>query len=160
VPLPANLTQPFDAPGRPKAHGEFDEMRSYVFGRIPPEADRWLRFNNFYVNSTRSVDMRVDTILKELDALRLADRTAVVFTSDHGEMAGAHGLRGKGPFAHEENPHLPLYLVHPDAKGGADCRALTGHIDLVPSLLAMAGIDATKRAERGPADSRRAIIPR
>ena len=147
VPLPKNLTQPFDAPGRPKAHGEFNEMWSYVLGRIPPEEERWRRFNNFYVNSLRSVDTQVETILKELDALRLSEQTIVIYTSDHGEMAGAHGLRGKGPFAYEESTHLPLYLVHPDVKGGQECRSLTGHIDMVPSLLAMAGVDATKRAE-------------
>jgi arylsulfatase A-like enzyme len=147
MPIPQSLTQPFDVSGRPKAHGEFENMWSYVLGRIPPEADRWRRFNDFYVNSIRSVDVQVDAILNELDALQLADRTIVIFTSDHGEMAGAHGLRGKGPFAYEENLHLPFYVIHPDVKGGQDCRALSGHIDLVPSLLAMAGVDATKRAE-------------
>jgi arylsulfatase len=147
MPVARSLTQPFDAPGRPTAHHEFNEMWSYVLGRIPPEEDRWRRFNDFYVNSLRSVDMQVDTILKELDALRLADRTVVIFTSDHGEMAGSHGIRGKGPFAYEETIHLPFYLVHPDVRGGQECRALTGHIDAVPTLLAMAGAEATRRAE-------------
>lgn len=147
IPIPMSLTQPFDQPGRPKAHGEFEEMWSYTLGRIPPEEDRWRRFNDFYVNSIRSVDMEVDGILRELESLGLADRTAVMFTADHGEMAGAHGLRGKGPFAYEENLHLPFYWVHPDVKGGQDCRSLSGHIDFAPTLLAMAGIDATKRAE-------------
>ena len=52
-----------------------------------------------------------------------------------------------GPFAYEEGIHLPFYAVHPDVKGGQDCRALTGHIDITPTLLALAGIDATKRTE-------------
>ncbi len=147
APIAESLTQPFDQPGRPKAHGEFNKMWNYVLGEIPPEEERWRRFDNFYINSLRYVDMQVEGILKELDALGLADHTIVVFTADHGEMAGAHGLRGKGPFAYEENLHLPLYVVHPDVKGGQDCRALSSHIDLVPSLLAMAGADATKRAE-------------
>ncbi len=152
MPVADSLRQPFDEPGRPKAHGEFENMWRYVLGRIPPEEDRWRRFNNFYINSIRSVDMQVESILKELAALRLSDHTIVVFTSDHGEMAGAHGLRGKGPFAYEQNIHLPLHVVHPDVKGGQDCRALTGHIDLVPSLLAMAGVDATRRADFAGAD--------
>src|SRR5262249_47903551 len=101
----------------------------------------------YYINCIRSVDVQLEAMLKELDALGLTDKTAVMYTSDHGEMAGAHGLRGKGPFAYEENVHLPLYVVHPDVKGGQECRALTGHIDLVPTLLTMAGADATKRGE-------------
>jgi len=147
VPVAKSLKEPFDAPGRPKAHGEFENMWSYVLGRIPPEEERWRRFNNFYINSIRSVDAQLEAMLKELDALGLNDKTIVMYTSDHGEMAGAHGLRGKGPFAYEENVHLPFYTVHPDVKGGQDCRALTGHIDLVPTLLGMAGVDTTKRAE-------------
>ena len=142
-----SLKEPFDAPGRPKAHGEFENMWSYVLGRIPPEEERWRRFNNFYINSIRSVDTQLEAILKELDALGLAGKTVVMFTPDHGEMAGAHGLRGKGPFAYEECTHLPFYLTHPDVKGGQECRALTGHIDIVPTLLSMAGANVTKRSE-------------
>ena len=77
----------------------------------------------------------------------LAGKTIVMFTSDHGEMAGAHGLRGKGPFAYEECTHLPFYVTHPDVKGGQECRALSGHIDIAPTLLSMAGADVTKRSE-------------
>ena len=147
MPIAKNLKQPFNAPGRPGAHGEFDKMWGYVLGRVPAEEEAWRRFNDFYINSIRSVDSQVNSILSELDALKLADRTAFVYTSDHGEMAGAHGLRGKGPFAYQEAMHLPMYVVHPDVKGGQETQALTGHIDLVPTLMALAGVDATKTAE-------------
>ncbi|HEX6592919.1 MAG TPA: sulfatase-like hydrolase/transferase [Moraxellaceae bacterium] len=139
-PLPANIKQPFDEPGRPAAHGEFNRAWGYVLGAVPPEPARWKRFNDYYFNSIRSVDQQLESLLAELEALQLDDNTIIVFTSDHGEMGGAHGLRGKGPFAYEEITHLPLHVVHPDVPGGQDCHALTGHIDLVPSLLAMAGV--------------------
>jgi arylsulfatase A-like enzyme len=122
-------------------------MWSVLLGHIPLEQERWRRFNDFYINSLRSVDLQVDNILRELDALRLADRTAFIYTSDHGEMAGGHGLHGKGPFAYEEAIHLPFHLVHPDVKGGQDAQALTGHIDVVPTLLSMAGVAPTRAAE-------------
>jgi len=138
-PLPKSWKEPLDAPGRPKAHGEFLKVWDHVLGHIPPEAERWRRFNDYYINCTRTVDQQIATIFKELEALGLADNTIVVFTTDHGEAAGAHGLRGKGPFAYEETMHLPMYMVHPDVQGGQDCRALTGHIDFVPTLLSMAG---------------------
>ncbi len=147
MPIPASLTQAYDAPGRPKAHGEFQKMWDSLLGHIPPEQERWRRFNDFYINSLRSVDMQVDNMLRELDALRLTDRTAFIYTSDHGEMAGGHGLRGKGPFAFQQTIHLPLYVTHPDVKGGQETRALTGHIDIVPTLLSMAGVEPTRAAE-------------
>jgi arylsulfatase len=147
VALPANFRQPFDQPGRPAAHGEFVSIWNRVLGRIPPEEERWRRFNDYYINCIRCVDQELSGLLSELDLLRLSDRTSVTFTSDHGEMAGAHGLHGKGPFAYRETTHLPFYMTHPDVRGSQDCRALTGHIDVVPTLLSLAGADAGRAAE-------------
>lgn len=147
VDMPASLQQPFDEPGRPRAHGEFDRVWDVVLGNIPPEEARWKRFHEFYINSIRAVDAHLLRILQELDALDLTSRTIVVFTSDHGELAGAHGLRGKGPFAYEEGIHLPFHIVHPDVKGGQTSRSLTSHIDVAPTLLAMAGVDAARAGE-------------
>lgn len=140
VPIPSSLHQPFDAPGRPGAHGEFDHVWDYILGDVPLEDARWKRFNDYYVNCIRNVDQQIEALLSELDALDLAKNTIVVFTSDHGEMAGSHGLRGKGPFAYQESNHLPLHIVHPDVKGGEQCRSLSSHIDFVPTLLSMAGV--------------------
>jgi arylsulfatase A-like enzyme len=147
VPLPANLKQPFDAPGRPKAHGEFDKVWDGILGNIPLEEARWRRFNSYYINCIRHVDQQLDALLRELDALKLSQNTIIVFTSDHGEMAGAHSLRGKGSFAYQEALHLPFHVVHPDVQGGQQCRAVTSHIDVVPTLLSLAGANATRRAE-------------
>jgi arylsulfatase len=146
LPIPKSLTEPFDKPGRPGAHGEFETMWSYILGHIPPEKARWQRFNDFYINSIRMVDSHVNTILNELDALSLTQNTAFIYTSDHGEMGGAHGLHGKGPFAYQETMHLPLYVVHPNVKGGQDVHALTSHIDLAPTLLSLAGVSKSQAA--------------
>jgi len=140
MPVAATLREPLDAPGRPKAHGEFDKIWDHILGNIPLEEDRWRRFNDYYLNCIRDVDRQIANLMQELDALHLSDRTIVIFTADHGEMAGAHGLRGKGPFAYEETMHLPMNVVHPDVAGGQQCRALTSHIDIVPTLLGMAGV--------------------
>lgn len=147
LPVPSTLREPMDAPGRPKAHGEFLKVWDYVLGHIPLEEERWRRFSDFYVNSIRAMDSQVARVLEELDALGLADRTIVVFTADHGELAGAHGLHGKGPFAYEEGIHIPLLVHHPDVAGGQSCRALTSHIDMAPTLLAMAGVPESRRGE-------------
>lgn len=147
LPVPKSLREPLDAAGRPRAHGEFLKVWDSVLGHIPLEDERWRRFNDFYLNSIRSVDIQIGNVLAELDALGLAERTIIVFTADHGEMAGAHGLRGKGPFAYEESIHVPFLVVHPDVKGGQECKALTSHIDLTPTLLSLAGVPATRRSE-------------
>lgn len=145
--LPSNLNQPLNAPGRPTAHTEFNRAWGYTLGNIPLESERWQRFNDFYYNSISMVDAQMSNLLRELDNLGLDGNTIVVFTSDHGEMGGAHGLRGKGPMAYQEEIHLPLIISHPDVKGGQNCASLTGHIDLAPTLLAMAGVSPTASAE-------------
>ena len=147
IPVPSSLRQPFDAPGRPRAHGEFDHIWDYILGNVPLEDARWKRFNDYYVNCIRNVDRQIEALLSELDALDLAKNTIVMFTSDHGEMAGSHGLRGKGPFAYRETNHLPLHIVHPDVAGGQQCRSLSSHIDFVPTLLSMAGVTPDRAAE-------------
>lgn len=146
-PIANTLHEAMDAPGRPRAHGEFLKVWDHVLGHIPLEEERWRRFDDFYINCIRSMDVQIGNVLRELDALGLAHRTIIVFTSDHGEAAGAHGLRGKGPFAYEEGIHVPLMIVHPDVSGGQSCRALTSHIDLVPTLLSMAGASDGRQGE-------------
>ncbi|MBX9944966.1 MAG: sulfatase-like hydrolase/transferase [Reyranella sp.] len=153
VPLPTTLRQPLRAPGRPAAHAEFDRIWDYILGNVPLEDARWKRFNDYYINCIRNVDRSLEALMAELDALGLSERTIVVFTADHGEMAGAHGLRGKGPFAYQETNHLPLVVVHPDAKGGQQCKALSSHIDFAPTLLSMAGV----RPDRVPDLAGRAL---
>jgi len=151
-PVAPTLREAMDAAGRPKAHGEFLRVWDYVLGHIPLEEERWRRFNDFYLNSIRTMDLQVTNLLNELDALGLTDRTIIVFTSDHGELAGAHGLHGKGPMAYEEGIHVPLLIRHPDVAGGQTCKALSSHIDIVPTLLSMAGMSESGRGEAAGRD--------
>lgn len=140
VPTPPTLKQPLNEAGRPRAHGEYAKAWGYALGNIPLTAPHWDRFSNFYLNSIRQVDLRLASILAELDTLGLTENTVVIFTADHGEMGGHHGLRGKGPFAYEEAIHVPFHVIHPDVTGGQQCEALSSHIDIAPTLLSLAGV--------------------
>jgi len=79
-----------------------------------------------------------------LDALEASgqwDNTVVVFTSDHGEMGGSHGLAHKAPTMYEENIHVPLWIADPrQVKGFRQCPALASNMDLAPTLAALAGL--------------------
>lgn len=146
-PLPSSLRQPLNQAGRPSAHAEFDKAWGYCLGHIPLQDANWNRFGNFYLNSMRSVDFHLNSILSELDNLGLTEETVIVFTADHGEAGGHHGLRGKGPFAYKETVHVPFYVVHPDVRGGSVCSALTSHIDIAPTLLSLAGASQDQVSE-------------
>src|SRR3546814_19260396 len=66
-------------------------------------------------------------------------------------MAGAHRLRQKGPHMYKEKVRVPFIIRHPDVSGGVSSDALGSAIDLVPTLLAFAGLDDAARAQRYPA---------
>jgi arylsulfatase len=143
--LPANHAQALDAPGRPRAHTDFLRSHDALVGAIPDEEPRWRRRHNYYLNCLRDVDRNIATVLEELDAAGLTDRTIVVLTSDHGDMDGAHRLHAKGAVAYREQNNVPLVIAHPAHRGGGDCRAVTSHLDLAPTLVSMTGVAAAKR---------------
>ena len=68
-----------------------------------------------------------------LDAVDLS-RTIVIFTSDHGEMLGDHGVWKKGPFLYDAALRVPLIIAGPGVREGATCGDLVELTDLVPTL--------------------------
>ena len=144
--LPASRKQALDAPGRPPAHRDFLRSHDALVGAIPNEDARWRRRHNYYLNCMRDVDRNIAAILAELDAGGMTDNTIVILTSDHGDMDGAHQLHAKGAVSYREQNNVPLIISHPAYRGGKQCRAVTSHLDMAPTLVAMTGVGADKRA--------------
>ncbi|MBK6008091.1 sulfatase-like hydrolase/transferase [Ramlibacter ginsenosidimutans] len=144
--LPASYAQPLAAPGRPPAHADFLRSHDALVGEIPNEEPRWRRRHNYYLNCMRDVDRNIAAVLSELEAAGLADRTIVILTSDHGDMDGAHRLHAKGAVAYREQNNVPLLIAHPAHPGGGQCRAVTSHLDIAPTLVALTGIAQDQRA--------------
>jgi len=137
--LPANHAQPLDAPGRPSAHRDFLRSHDALVGSIPNEEARWRRRHNYYLNCLRDADRNIATVLAELDAAGLTDRTIIILTADHGDMDGAHQLHAKGAVAYREQNNVPLIIAHPGRPGGRQCIAITSHLDIAPTLVAFTG---------------------
>lgn len=144
--LPASHVQALDARGRPRAHRDFLGSHDALVGEIPDEEQRWRRRHNYYLNCLRDVDRNIATVLAELDASGLADRTIVVLTADHGDMDGAHKLHAKGALGYREQNNVPLIVSHPAHAGGRQCAAVTSHVDLAPTLVAFSGAAPELRA--------------
>ncbi|MCP4313537.1 MAG: sulfatase-like hydrolase/transferase, partial [Bacteroidetes bacterium] len=138
-PLSPSRKQPWDDPGRPHAHKEFQKCRQSLVGQFPNEDARWKRLQDYYLNCISDCDRSVDRILTELDNLEMLDNTIVIFTADHGELCGAHGMHGKGANAYREQNNVPYIIYHPDIQGGRKCKTVTSHVDLIPTILAMTG---------------------
>ena len=84
------------------------------------------------------VDTHVGRILKALDETGQRDNTIVVFTSDHGEMMGAHGLFHK-MFMFKESTRVPMTVQLPGQRTPGRITGPVSQIDLVPTLLELLG---------------------
>ncbi len=86
------------------------------------------------------VDCNIGKLLATLDALDLRDRTVVIFLTDHGESLGDHGMYGKCMF-YDSCARVPLLAAGPDIATDQVSDALVSHVDLMPTVLALCGVD-------------------
>ena len=97
-----------------------------------------------YYGLIKEVDDWVGKILDKVEELGLADNTLVIFTSDHGEMLGAHGMREKNVF-YEESAHIPLLIRFPgQIKSRNIVKGYTSTVDLFPTILDYLNVSAHK----------------
>jgi arylsulfatase len=144
--LPASFPQRLDAPGRPRAHADFDRANDVMVGPMGDETWRWRKRHNYYLNCLRDVDRHIATVLDELEASGLATSTIVILTSDHGDLDGAHRLSGKGATSYREQNNVPLIVAHPAYPGGKRCKAVTSHLDIAPTLISLTNASPEKKA--------------
>lgn len=143
--LPANFDD--DLHAKPGAHRQWRwDQQHGAWGTIDPDdKDVWLRHLDYYVTLHRLADQSLSTILDALDQSGQAEDTVVIFTSDHGDMCGSHGLRSKGPFVYNEIMRVPLYVRAPGriAPGGST-DALASAVDLASTIASLAGLSVAE----------------
>lgn len=101
--------------------------------------EAWLRLINAYIDLNLEVDRHIGTVLDALADSGAESDTLVLCTSDHGDLAGAHGLRQKGANLYRENAQVPLTMAWPGViPAGRSTRRLSGAIDLLPTVLSVA----------------------
>ena len=87
-------------------------------------------------------DELVGRLLDRLRADKLFDRATIVLLADHGEGLGDHGEQEHGLFLYQETTHVPLIVKLPGQRRGRRVAQPVQHIDVAPTLLALAGIAA------------------
>jgi len=106
-----------------------------------PTEDQWRRCAAAEYGMISMIDEGVGRILGRLEDLGLAENTVVVFTADHGDMFGDHGMMLKGGMHYEGCVRVPLLIAAP-GRTPAVSRSLAGTLDLAQTLLELAGIPA------------------
>ncbi|MEU2031528.1 sulfatase-like hydrolase/transferase [Nocardia amamiensis] len=147
--IPPNFES--DLSTKPQVQTVWRATNEVVGGLMPNEVDsplgrrQWRQWGNWYLELLRRTDQLLGTVLDTLHGSGGADNTVVVRVADHGELGGAHGLRQKGAMIYRENNRVPLVISDPrnPATHGSTTTALTSHVDLVPTLAALAGAHAS-----------------
>lgn len=135
--LPSNLVDDLRHKPFPQRHYlEEDQGKPFVGA----DRDVWRRYRAFYNGLVETVDREIGTVLNALERSDIPPIT--VFSTDHGDYGGAHGLPYKGPAMYEEVVRVPLVISWPGRIRTARSDALVSLIDLLPTLCDLAGVPA------------------
>jgi len=126
------------------------EIMNTVYGEIPYDRPNlWRRFCNYYFNCLRDVDRHMMKLIHSLEETSQIDNTIIFMISDHGEMLGQQGARGKiVPW--EESIRVPTLVSHPDLKEKKLCNSVISNIDIVPTLLEFTGLSKSELRNKYP----------
>jgi len=106
-------------------------------------ADRYDEVMAIYNQQIYAIDVAVGMIRKALEESGEADDTVIIFTSDNGFLCGSHGY-GSKVLPYEESSRTPLIVYVPGHENSGKqirCDALTGNVDIAPTLLELAGLE-------------------
>lgn len=123
---------PLDVPYRyfKRHQGQVSEMAAKFFGMV------------------ENIDDNFGALLQKVDQWGLAENTLVIFMTDNGGTAGVKvfnaGMRGGKGTSYQGATRVPSFWRWPavtgaQSKNGADCSALTAHLDVFPTLAEIAG---------------------
>lgn len=133
-----------DYAGTPMLHPNYGKASDYTAAEL-----RNLRAH--YCAEAELVDRWVGRILQKIEDLSLWESSIVVFTTDHGMSLGEHNRTGKSNInpnddrrwpIYPEVAHIPFLIAGPGLKGGNTVDLLAQPVDIMPTLLDLAGVRA------------------
>ncbi|MGE5702307.1 MAG: sulfatase-like hydrolase/transferase [Clostridia bacterium] len=124
---------------RPRCQRSYRDVYPLAFQPIS-DMEHYFRL---YYQLQQNVDTQMLRVLDKLQQASFYEETIVIFTSDHGELLGAHGgLHQKFYCAYQEALHVPLIVHNPRLfREPQQLDIPTSHIDLLPTILGLAGAD-------------------
>lgn len=143
----AKLYDPKEVPLPPNYHDTlgdkpriYQRMRKQVFGQLTEDEVKEA-IAHYWAYCTMEDEM-LGEVLDALEATGQSEDTVVVFTSDHGDYCGAHGLFAKGVPAFREAYNIPLIIRYPKGivQPGREIEEFVTLADLMPTFLELSGV--------------------
>ena len=127
----------------PDAHDLYEPGEIVLRGNVPVEHHAQARKDLAgYYGLCESLDHEMGRLLAFLDETGLRENTLLIFTADHGELAGSHGKYRKGE-PESESLQVPLMMRLPGRiEAGTEPETLISSIDLMPTLLSLCDFPA------------------
>jgi arylsulfatase A-like enzyme len=119
----------------------FKQQRARARARLDDDNRIRTEILRGYYGACEALDACVGRLLGALDDLGIKEDTIIVYTSDHGDMVGAHRMSLKQwPF--EESIRVPFVMRYPGRiPAGAATQAFMTPVDILPTLLSLAGVE-------------------
>lgn len=150
LPLPNVRDEELDdlaAPWKEKRVHDVDVDHDSVAWKLDPTRDELHKMRAYYYANVEMIDTQVGRIMDALERRGTLENSIIIFTSDHGDNLGDHGLSQKwAPY--EEVTRVPLIISAPNRfEGGRTVDALVQLFDLGPTILEWAGAELNETFE-------------
>ncbi len=146
IAMPATLRQPFEELPPMLQEQHCGKNRVWRIDLARQDEQIYRDYLAAYYALVEEIDDHVGEILKALEATGQLENTIIVYTSDHGDFVGAHGMVEKcapGHNVYEETLRVPMIISWPGKiLAGRVSEELVQLVDLYPTLLALSGVPA------------------
>ena len=143
--VPPSPTAREDLSTKPLAQRSYREQYQNAFQSTTDTED----YRKLYYTLQKKVDYEMGRVLSAWQETSFHNNTIVVFTSDHGELLGAHGIFQKWFNMYEESIHIPFTLYSPTLlPKNQHVNLITSHVDLLPTLCGLANLDPSSILQR------------
>lgn len=125
---------------------QFHQINTNAFFSYDEETT--MRMKRNYYGMVTMIDAEIGLLLDYLDENGLRDNTIIVFTSDHGDYMGDHGLYTKSPSMYDCLTRVPLIFNAPGrVKENQISDELVSNIDIMPTILEMLNLEIPEQVQ-------------
>ena len=137
LPAPQVEAEGLEAAGKPFRQSYH---RDNTAAFLPYNDEKTMHMRRSYYAMVSLIDHEIGRIVAFLEDHGLRENTLILFTSDHGDYMGDHGLLTKSPALYDCLVRVPFILNWPGTlPRGTSCDDFVSHIDILPALAAVAG---------------------
>ena len=108
---------------------------------VAPDSEEFMNALRAYYGMVTCVDDMVGELITQLKENGMYDNTYIIFSSDHGDNLGEHGMMGNKHTPMEGSVTVPLVITGPKVKKGQKVDIPVALVDMYPTIMDMAGVD-------------------